>query len=120
MRNMTAHGILSAILIGIVIGTLGRLILPGRQRIGAISTVAVGVIAALLGTWAAHAFGIEDNAPARFDWNQFGWHWTWSWAELGVQLLFAVIGIALATTLTSTRIAHDRSRTRRRRSRSRA
>jgi uncharacterized membrane protein YeaQ/YmgE (transglycosylase-associated protein family) len=120
-HGMTAHGILSAILIGIVVGTLGRLILPGRQSIGVVSTVAVGVVAALLGTWAARAFGVEDNAIAHFDWNQVGWHWTWSWAELGVQLLFAVIGIALATALTSTRIADDGRRTRsRRRSRSRA
>ena len=38
---MTANGILSAILIGIVVGTLGRLILPGRQSIGVISTITV-------------------------------------------------------------------------------
>jgi uncharacterized membrane protein YeaQ/YmgE (transglycosylase-associated protein family) len=118
---MTAHGILSAILIGIVVGTLGRLILPGRQNIGVSATVAVGVGAALLGTWAARAMGIEQNAPAHFDWNAVGWHWTWSWAELGVQLLFAVVGIALATALTGTRIAtDDRRPARRRRSRSRA
>jgi uncharacterized membrane protein YeaQ/YmgE (transglycosylase-associated protein family) len=118
---MTAHGILSAILIGIVVGTLGRLILPGRQNIGVIATVAVGVGAALLGTWAAKAMGIESNAPAHFDWNAVGWHWTWSWAELGVQLLFAVIGIALATALTRTAIASDdRPARRRRRTRSRA
>jgi uncharacterized membrane protein YeaQ/YmgE (transglycosylase-associated protein family) len=113
---MTAHGILSAILIGIVVGTLGRLILPGRQNIGVVSTVAVGVGAALLGTWAARAFGIENNAPAHFDWNAVNWHWTWSWAELGVQLLFAVVGIALATALTRTSIASD-DRPARRRSR---
>ena len=117
---MTAHGILSAIIIGLVVGTLGRLILPGRQNIGAIATVAVGVGAALLGTWASRAMGIEDNAPARFDWNAVGWHWTWSWAELGVQLLFAVVGIALATALTRTAIADGDRRPARRRSRSRA
>lgn len=117
---MTAHGILSAILIGIVVGTLGRLILPGRQNIGVIATVAVGVLAALLGTWAAKALGIETNAPAHFDWNAVGWHWKWSWAELGVQLLFAVVGIALATALTRTGIASDERRPARRRTRGRA
>lgn len=114
---MTAHGILSAILIGIVVGTLGRLILPGRQNIGVIATVAVGVLAALLGTWAAKALGIENNAMAHFDWNAVGWHWKWSWAELGVQLLFAVVGIALATALTRTGISTDDRRPARRRSR---
>lgn len=113
---MTVNGILSAILIGIVIGTLGRLILPGRQNIGAVSTVAVGIGAALLGTWVARYFGVEDRAPASFDWDRFDWHLTWSWAELGVQILVAVIGIGIAAALTNTVIA-DNHRERRRHSR---
>src|SRR3954452_18914675 len=117
---MTAHGILSAIIIGLVIGVIGRLILPGRQRIGVIATVVVGVAAALLGTWASRAMGIESNAPARFDWNAVGWHWTWSWAELGIQVLFAVVGIALAAALTRTAIADGDRRPVPRRSRTRA
>src|SRR6185369_7872660 len=116
---MTAHGILSAILIGIVVGTLGRLILPGRQNIGVIATVGVGVGAALLGTWAARAMGIEQNAPAHFDWKAVGWHWTWSWAELGVQVLFAVVCIALAAGLTRTAVGDGDRRPTRRRTRSR-
>jgi uncharacterized membrane protein YeaQ/YmgE (transglycosylase-associated protein family) len=116
-RNaMTANGILSAILIGIVVGTLGRLILPGRQRIGVIATVAVGVGAALLGTWVAGALGIADRAPARLDWAWADWHLTWSWAELGVQIAVAVVGIALATVLTNTVLTDDRRPRRRTRS----
>ncbi|MBB5868953.1 putative membrane protein YeaQ/YmgE (transglycosylase-associated protein family) [Allocatelliglobosispora scoriae] len=117
---MTATGILSAILIGIVIGTLGRLILPGRQSIGAVATVAVGVVAALLGTWASRALGWDDNVPGRFDWDWAGWHFGWSWVELGVQLVFAVIGIAIAAALTRTAIADDDAPKRRRRRRSNA
>ena len=117
---MTANGILSALLIGIVVGTLGRLILPGRQNIGAVSTVAVGAGAALLGTWAARSFGIEDNAPASFNWNWANVHLTWSWTELGVQILLAVIGIALAAALTNTVIADNYRERRRTRSRSRS
>jgi uncharacterized membrane protein YeaQ/YmgE (transglycosylase-associated protein family) len=116
---MTAHGIISAIIIGTVMGILGRLILPGRQRIGIIATVVVGVAAALLGTWASRAMGIADNAPARFDWNAVGVHWTWSWAELGVQVLFAVVGIALAAGLTRTAVGDGDRRPARRRTRSR-
>jgi hypothetical protein len=37
---MTADGILSAILIGILIGTLGRLILPGRLGVDNASATA--------------------------------------------------------------------------------
>jgi uncharacterized membrane protein YeaQ/YmgE (transglycosylase-associated protein family) len=118
---MTPNGILSAVLIGIFVGTAGRLILPGRQHIGAVSTVAVGVGAALLGTWAARAFGLDERAPASLDWNRAGWHFTWSWAELGIQVLVAVIGIALAAALANSTIGgDDRQRRRRRRSGSRA
>jgi uncharacterized membrane protein YeaQ/YmgE (transglycosylase-associated protein family) len=111
---MTATGILSAILIGILVGTLGRLILPGKQSIGAIATVAVGVAAALLGTYVSRLFGVEDAAPARWDWEWAGWHFTWSWAELGVQVGLAIIGVALAAALTNTVIS-DKGRPRKRR-----
>jgi uncharacterized membrane protein YeaQ/YmgE (transglycosylase-associated protein family) len=118
---MTANGILSAILIGILVGTLGRLILPGRQNIGVVSTVAIGVLAALGGTWIARRFNIDERAPASFNWDAVNWHLTWSWAELGVQVLVAIVGIALAAALTNTAIAHNRDESRqRKRRRSRA
>jgi uncharacterized membrane protein YeaQ/YmgE (transglycosylase-associated protein family) len=117
---MTANGIISAVLIGILVGTLGRLILPGRQNIGVISTVVVGILAALGGTWVARALGVHDRAPASFNWDAVGWHRTWSWAELGIQVLVAIIGIALAAALTNTVIADNRRERRRRRSSSSA
>lgn len=110
---MTVHGIISALLIGLLVGTLGRLILPGRQSIGIIPTVAVGIGAALLGTWAARYFGIEDRAPASFNWNQVNWHFTWSWAELGVQIVVAIIGIAIAAAIMNS-VVTDSYRERRR------
>jgi len=110
---MTINGVISALLIGILVGTLGRLILPGRQSIGIIPTVAVGIGAALLGTWAARYFGIEDRAPAGFDWNRANWHFTWSWAELGVQIGLAVLGIAIAAAVTHS-VVTDRTGERRR------
>ncbi len=118
---MTATGILSAILIGVLVGTLGRLILPGRQSIGAIATVAVGVAAALLGTYVSKALGVEQTAPARWDWDWAGWSLSWSWAELGIQVGLAVLGVALAAALTNTVIAdgyRERRKARRRKVRS--
>jgi len=117
---MTATGILSAILIGILVGTLGRLILPGRQSIGAIATVAVGVAAALLGTYVAKVMGVEDAAPARWDWAWAGWSLKWSWAELGIQVGLAVLGVALAAALTNTVISDNYRERRRKRKRVRS
>ena len=40
--------IISAVVVGFVVGLLGRLILPGRQNISLLATTAIGVVAALL------------------------------------------------------------------------
>ena len=41
--------ILGLLLVGIVIGLLARLILPGRQRIGILMTMVLGVAGAIIG-----------------------------------------------------------------------
>jgi uncharacterized membrane protein YeaQ/YmgE (transglycosylase-associated protein family) len=43
---------------GLIIGALGRLVLPGRQEIGLLATALVGIGASLLGGILAHAFGV--------------------------------------------------------------
>lgn len=52
--------ILGLIVIGIVIGILARLVLPGRQRIGAGMTVLLGIAGALVGGIIASALGTGD------------------------------------------------------------
>ena len=59
---MTITGIISAILIGVVVGVLGRLVVPGKQRIGMLLTILVGIVAAFLGTALARAMGIPFRA----------------------------------------------------------
>src|SRR5262245_56470159 len=79
---MTASGVFSAILIGAVIGILARLVLPGRQRIGILMTVLIGIGAALLGTWLAQQVGVKTTSGI-------------DWIELIFQIGLAAIGIAL-------------------------
>ena len=52
--------ILGLILIGIVIGVLARLLLPGRQHIGMLVTVLLGIGGALIGGIVASAIGEGD------------------------------------------------------------
>jgi uncharacterized membrane protein YeaQ/YmgE (transglycosylase-associated protein family) len=52
--------ILGLILIGIVIGVIARLILPGRQSIGAFVTILLGIGGALIGGIVASAIGEGD------------------------------------------------------------
>lgn len=81
---MTITGIITAILVGLVIGLLARLILPGRQPIGLIVTILVGIGAALLGTWLTNEIGWGDAKG-------------YDLMEFLAQLVLAVIGVGLAS-----------------------
>lgn len=52
--------VLGLILIGIVIGVIARLILPGRQRIGMLMTILLGIGGAVVGGIVASAIGEGD------------------------------------------------------------
>ncbi|MGW7047749.1 GlsB/YeaQ/YmgE family stress response membrane protein [Streptomyces avermitilis] len=87
---MEISGIISAIVIGIVIGILGRLVVPGRQRIGILLTILVGIVAALIGSAIANAFDVADTNGV-------------DWIEWLIQIGLAALGVA----------ALDRTRARR-------
>ncbi|MGB3257781.1 MAG: GlsB/YeaQ/YmgE family stress response membrane protein [Ornithinimicrobium sp.] len=55
---MTTSGIFTALLAGIVIGALGRLIIPGRQAIGWILTFVVGLVGAFVGGFLAEGMDL--------------------------------------------------------------
>jgi uncharacterized membrane protein YeaQ/YmgE (transglycosylase-associated protein family) len=42
-------GIIAWILFGLVAGAVARLVVPGRQKIGCLATIAVGILGALIG-----------------------------------------------------------------------
>lgn len=58
--------ILGLIVIGIVIGIIARLILPGRQHIGVLMTVLLGIGGALVGGIVASAIGEGDIFELNF------------------------------------------------------
>lgn len=78
---MEISGIVSAIVIGIVIGVLGRLVVPGRQRIGFLWTILVGIAAAFAGSGIAAAFGVADTPGV-------------DWIEWLIQIGLAALGVA--------------------------
>ena len=47
--TLTLSVIIAWLLIGLVVGGLARLLVPGRQQIGLILTILIGIMAALLG-----------------------------------------------------------------------
>ena len=54
--------LIAAIIIGIIAGYIGRALLPGKDSMGFVGTVIVGIVGALVG-WAlfTYALGIGDN-----------------------------------------------------------
>ena len=42
--------IISAIVVGLIVGVLARLVMPGKQNIGMIVTIVLGAIGSFLGT----------------------------------------------------------------------
>ncbi|WP_228917328.1 GlsB/YeaQ/YmgE family stress response membrane protein [Streptomyces sp. DH20] len=78
---MEIDGIVSALVIGIVIGVLGRLVVPGRQRIGILWTILVGIAAALIGSALAAALGVADTNGV-------------DWVEWLIQIALAAVGVA--------------------------
>ncbi|MCW3816668.1 GlsB/YeaQ/YmgE family stress response membrane protein [Micromonospora sp. DR5-3] len=81
---MEVTGILSAIIVGLIIGALGRLVVPGRQSIPIWLTVLIGVVAAVLGTLVATVLGVAET-------------WGIDWIELALQVIFAAIGVSIAS-----------------------
>jgi uncharacterized membrane protein YeaQ/YmgE (transglycosylase-associated protein family) len=76
--------IITALIIGLIIGALGRLVLPGRQKISIWLTLLIGVVAALLGTLLASLIGVDDTKGI-------------DWIELALQVALAAGGVALVT-----------------------
>lgn len=78
---MEVSGVISAIVIGIVIGVLGRLVIPGRQHIGILWTILIGIVAAFIGTGIAAVLDVADTKGV-------------DWVEWLIQIAVAALGVA--------------------------
>jgi uncharacterized membrane protein YeaQ/YmgE (transglycosylase-associated protein family) len=78
-----ATGIFGLILAGLIVGALGRLVVPGYQPLGCLLTVLIGIVGAAIGYWLGH------NRLDLGDWPTFG-----------LQILIAAALAALFSGLT--------------------
>ncbi|GAA2983126.1 GlsB/YeaQ/YmgE family stress response membrane protein [Actinokineospora diospyrosa] len=90
---MTVTGIFTALIIGLIIGALGRLVVPGKQSIPIWLTIVVGIVAAFLGTALANAVGVGTTAGV-------------DWIEIIFQIGLAAIGVALVAGFYGRRHVH--------------
>jgi uncharacterized membrane protein YeaQ/YmgE (transglycosylase-associated protein family) len=74
--------IISAIVVGAIIGALGRLVVRGKQNMSMVATILIGIVAALVGTFIARALGVGDTNGI-------------DWIKLIIQVALAAVGVSL-------------------------
>ncbi|NMO51722.1 GlsB/YeaQ/YmgE family stress response membrane protein [Actinoplanes sp. TBRC 11911] len=85
---MEISGIFTAIIVGLIIGALGRLVVPGKQNIPIWLTLLIGVVAAFIGTFLASLFGWDETRGI-------------DWLELFLQVIVAALGVLLISRRSS-------------------
>ncbi|MCX2715950.1 MULTISPECIES: GlsB/YeaQ/YmgE family stress response membrane protein [unclassified Mycolicibacterium] len=78
--------IISALVVGLIIGALARLVMPGRQDIGVIMTIVLGALGSLIGSWLTYQFGYHN-------------------ANGGWEVIPFVVGVAVAAGLIAVYVA---------------
>lgn len=53
--------IVVAVISGLIIGALARLVMPGKQNIGVIMTIVLGAAGSLIGTWLSYKVGYSNE-----------------------------------------------------------
>jgi uncharacterized membrane protein YeaQ/YmgE (transglycosylase-associated protein family) len=81
--------IIGAIIAGLIIGALGRLILPGKQNISILMTIVIGIIASLVATLILGGIFGYTNASGGIKW----WYWI-------VSAILAALGIVAYGRIT--------------------
>ncbi len=76
--------LIGAIVAGLIIGALGRLLVPGKQDISILMTIVIGIIASLVATAILGGIFGYENANGGVRW----WFWI-------VGAVLAAIGIAI-------------------------
>jgi uncharacterized membrane protein YeaQ/YmgE (transglycosylase-associated protein family) len=81
---VTIGGIISAIIVGLIIGALGRLVVPGKQHLPIWLTIVIGIVAAFVGSAIARGVGYA-NTPGI------------DWLEIITQVVLAAIVVGIVS-----------------------
>lgn len=72
--------VIGAVIVGAIIGVLGRLVVPGKQDISIVATIGIGIVAALIGGFIAQLLGVGDTSGI-------------DWIKLIIQVALAAVGV---------------------------
>ncbi|MGH3712056.1 MAG: GlsB/YeaQ/YmgE family stress response membrane protein [Micromonosporaceae bacterium] len=82
--------IIGALILGTILGIIGRMIVPGEQNIPWWLTIGVGILAAFVGGWIYQQFGGGETSGI-------------DWIKLLIQIVVAAIFVFLAAGLWARR-----------------
>ena len=83
--------ILSALIVGLIVGALARLIMPGKQSIGVIMTIVLGALGSFIGSWLTYQLGYQKSNGG------------WEVIPFLVGIIVAVVLIAIYVGITGRR-----------------
>ena len=78
--------IIGALIAGVIIGPLARLVIPGKQSIGVIWTILAGAVGALIGGFGAELLGVSNTDGI-------------DWIKLALQVGAAVIAVLIVVSM---------------------
>lgn len=84
---MGGHGIIGWIIVGLIVGALAKLIMPGRDPSGIIVTILIGIVGSMLAGWAGSHL---------FHWYQDGSAPGWIASIIGAVVLLAIYRMVVA------------------------
>jgi uncharacterized membrane protein YeaQ/YmgE (transglycosylase-associated protein family) len=87
--------ILSALVVGLIVGALARLIMPGKQSIGLIMTIVLGALGSFIGSWLTYQFGYSNSNGG------------WQIIPFLVGIIVAIVLIAIYIGVTGRRNTRD-------------
>lgn len=92
--------IVTALLLGALVGGLARLVMPGDQNISVLATVLIGTVGSTLGSWLVRTLGYKNEDGI-----------AWLAILAGVLTSIALISAYLAITLRRARLSGSSSTT---------
>jgi uncharacterized membrane protein YeaQ/YmgE (transglycosylase-associated protein family) len=84
--HLTVGSIIWAIVAGLVLGVIAKLLIPGKQHVPLWLTIIVGIVAAILGNYIAGLLGVRETGGI-------------DWIRHIIQVVVAVIGVGLVAGL---------------------
>jgi uncharacterized membrane protein YeaQ/YmgE (transglycosylase-associated protein family) len=84
------YSIVGAIIVGLVLGLLAKLILPGKQAVPIWLTILVGIVAAVIGNYVAGLFGVAETPGI-------------DWIRHLFQVIFALVGVGVVSGIYAKR-----------------